>query len=820
MIRILFLLLSGMLCASTLSAQSPVRVTNGRIALGTTMRTNYDAWMYFHCAVENTDTVSHKVTVRVSHDSVPGDTAGTYSTDFIAPPASKVNVKIPFMTSPVKEYDLKVFVDGRHLATGQANPALVSQLPARRRFAAFMNDSDDSPGSFVQLPVFKDKLFTNNFSSRRLAMNGADYNQFDCMIFYKPDFTKYPPDAFNAILEYVANGGVCVFMTPESVLAASKTPLEAMLPVNAVKITKVNAVKSFSLLAKKFKDYGGDGCKFLVSAPKQRSAVILEHENMPVLAVGNYGLGTVRIATLEISESSFAASRDAYQKVLQYLFSTQRLATDGTAFSPVLDEMTGFSIPSRQSVLTVSALYFCLVLVTGAICFALKKPLSAWIFTSIAACLAFVAILFYASVSFSGKSTVLARIRTHNAFPAGTLADYCAYFAESAETLDTQLYGGKVRFARIGVSHALRDMFGGIVKAEQPKNEFNPENTASYGAFPAGDTEASLNAIEFKVAENGRMGISGLAVRPRSSEQFLFTAQNFVSAGSADSTAASPPVLETDHEGNLTLHPYNPPDDMFGETTPDAAFLIMPSGIRELEKTADGAYILAQGRGVVSSPRAQRRAEALRLARRSGVPYLAFQTPARETELESENHFNVQGFDFTLIPCKLAFPAKNFTLPPEFSTPFAPDAVTTPLLRGNTIVKNLTLEADGMKHSFAFSLPAYLNGVFTPVTLKLELEGALPRSANVSVALRVPSAGGGFVSIPPASQKGGIFEFTSIPVSPDGVYSFELRTDASAQDENADFDDTAFLRRPKWILRGLRLSADGTLSVDKIPLEL
>lgn len=386
-------------------------VDRANLRYGFSPRIKRFSWGILSCRIQNPDSKPYNVEIRfVDANRGAINQKSVFADSVYVPAKTVINYKAPVMTEDAEEYRLEVFIDGREQK--KSDSFIISLISGNSTYLVILNDSEDvSLGAFATAPQFKGKYALSNFMARTPPAPWILLKKAAGVVIVQPDFSKYTAEAYQAILDYVQQGGNVVFADPQGVIAASKTPLSVLLPVKPLRIRKISKLDSLSRLIPEFKSFK-EPTDFLESAPVGEGINLVEKDGMPVFRWKRYGLGTCRFAAVPITKIPYDSSVTWY-KILSMFIAHQTISNNLASAVPALDEMTGFSVPGIDKVRTLFFIYFLLMVIPLGLGIFLKRTGLAWIITGLITVCFSVYILKSAASSHSKQSgTFLSFIET------------------------------------------------------------------------------------------------------------------------------------------------------------------------------------------------------------------------------------------------------------------------------------------------------------------------------------------------------------------------------------------------------------------------
>ena len=346
---------------------------------GHSQRIKRFSWGNLSCQLTNPDSKPCNIELRFV-DSLRGTVNNNtvFSETVYLPPETVIQYNTPVMTENSDEYKIEMFVDG--VEKQKSDPFFIRLMSGNSSYLPILNDSDNlSFGSFATAPEFKGIFAVSAFPVETPNFSWSMLKKASSIIIVRPDFSRYSSDKLCAILDYVYQGGNIIFADPVGVIEASKTPLSVLLPVVPLRIRKITTLEPLHKILPGFKKFAGS-VDFLESVSSGNGVDFLKDRDMPVFRWKKYGLGTCRFSAVPLTRNSFS-NNDTWLKILSMFFAHQSISNDLSTAVPVLNEMTGFTVPGIESVRKILLIYFILIIIPLGLGLFLKRTIAAWIIT-------------------------------------------------------------------------------------------------------------------------------------------------------------------------------------------------------------------------------------------------------------------------------------------------------------------------------------------------------------------------------------------------------------------------------------------------------
>lgn len=240
-IFVLFLLShTGVVLSAQDMTISGARITTGAKKLSVLPR-GAGAFLCFE--LENTGETDQYVIVSIRSALAKGKDQ-FFSAEFFAPAKSVQQCQFPFQLDGSGSYTISS--DG---SAAIANPEINIQ-PLQEREILNLTVTDEplytgftSVNGYSHLKGFTEHCFVETASADTLPTAAHQLEHYRSILLYKTDFGKWYAKSFDAVLEYVKNGGTLCFGTPQDAWNALETPLAGLVPLKFrdLKFQKTNS---------------------------------------------------------------------------------------------------------------------------------------------------------------------------------------------------------------------------------------------------------------------------------------------------------------------------------------------------------------------------------------------------------------------------------------------------------------------------------------------------------------------------------------------------------------------------------------------------
>lgn len=248
--------------------------------------------------LENTGNKDRYLTVTIRSDTAKGEEE-YFSAEFFAPAKSVQQCQFPLQYDGSRTYTIsangEAQIPDNELAvfTGVQASLLHLTVTDEFYFSGVTTVTD-----YGNLAGFPNRCAVERIPGCELPMASLQLEPYRVILLYKTDFGKWHAKSFDAVVEYVKNGGTLCFGTPQDAYNALITPLAKLVPVKSFdpirkKETAANKVlrlkKNVAVSLTVVPMVPVDGAKTM------RSPGFLEKQ---------YGKGVVRVSSFDIWQSA------------------------------------------------------------------------------------------------------------------------------------------------------------------------------------------------------------------------------------------------------------------------------------------------------------------------------------------------------------------------------------------------------------------------------------------------------------------------------------------------------------------------------------
>ena len=660
---------------SPLSAVPDVSALSIRI--GSSHKIRHHSWATFSCLLKNPDKTTEDMEMRLIDKLHGAYQQNTLCTDIVTiPPETSIYYSAPVLIENAEEYYIEKFIDGRR--TGKTDSALFSLVTGRASPLPVFNDSlSVNFGSFAGMPEMENRFKMTYFSSRQQLRKWGLLERADFAVIVAPDFSKYPAAEFQAIIDFVKQGGTLLFTDPAGIKAAIETPLAPLLPFLPMKTRKIQQLPELRTLSPGFKSFAYP-VDFLECIPSGNGISLLKLGEFPLVRWKKFGLGSVRAATFPLGSDCFSSQED-WNNLMRLFFSDLQLKDDTSKVNEALDEMTGFTIPPLSSVRLTVLIYLLLLAVPVLLGLFLKKTVYAW-WTAAALSIVFASFIIFSASGSSRKKKGIFLSFVEIIVPGNDSAPTRGFYS---------LMSSNDSVATITPSAATDVLLSAI-----------PPSESNLIFIMQGNQKAP--ALEI-VSKNGRQGIPALNLPVNTPRQFHAL---FSSAAAQHPLKYKHPVIHYTEKG-IVFDTWTIP----GNLHPDTAWLQLPAGSIPLSVGKNTLTMKASGRAAFKPDTIQ---QIVREFSVNGVkktsPVLVLSEDREESLLISHSDFLSHGKRLVFLPVTESIDKENILIPGEMIS-FVPGDPSVRLIMSGNRLKPSLFARTSASFLFRFHLPAYFSNI-------------------------------------------------------------------------------------------------------------
>ncbi len=685
-----------------LPVEAKVKVSQPTIRQGGTLRVQRYSVAILKCKIANPDPKPHKVMLRLLADSGYSGNQKNFYSDVVAVPAkTEIIYETPVVVETSEKYSLEAYMDGQKLYGG-SDSTLLKLLPIRSFQIGMLNDSGErSFGSFNQLPEFKKKVFTMSMAQHTFPENWLPLRELQAIVVVEPDLKDYTAAQYQALLDYVYQGGTVIFANPEILPEIAKTPWADLLPVQPVRIRKIKDLPVLKKLVPGFRGWDSHQAAFLESQPLGDGVTLMADGEFPVFRWKKYGLGSCRFSAISICDKDLP-DKKVWTSLCKYFVNNPALYANEEEFNQCLDEMTGFPVPELSVVKGLLLAYFillALVLIAGKL---IRRSGLAWM------CGAILAMLFtYYVLNRSGsgkgpKGKILSALEiTYPGNSSIPKEGYYAFFSDS---------DGKVNISMPETASVISSI---------PPDRLSLMRFSAPGQKNKPSSGMAVRITKSLVVQrkSGMPVLDKMAMSKNSSRQFRLIAAE---------TEAKPENQTGQAKIVFGGKPFKftkwkiPAGEEF-----EYALLMLPNRILNL--TREGDYLTLSGSGEVmfSSDVIMNAVRGcLTEAVRKSSPALVLVGRLKETSLKLPENTMVQGRKLKIYPVSEVCDGTTVELPADMVVLSSGDTSARMIMPGN-FLKNQMESRGAITYCFKFQVPPVFSRI-KPDEIKVELAYSNP----------------------------------------------------------------------------------------------
>lgn len=357
---------------------STLRITGGGNAVSLPPRSGV------YCEFILVNRTNRDETVRISiHSAEQGkdaDRDACFRADVFSPACSEQRCRIPFQLDQTRNYRLGV--SPRRVSVPA--PELYSMFSRNdERLYALLTDSRTLIGTFSGIRAFRGKALVYPMRASEIPQHGHVLESFDAVLLDRTDFSAWSSFSFDAVVEYVQNGGTLCFPCGETALAAAETPLAALLPVVPVALSREYSFPEILKRSGGYFAYPFSALPFVISKMRPGAETVLSGNGFPLFAEWKYGKGTVRFSAVDLASPALRECRggEAWAALLIPFFQGEKIPPRKLRYTAprIHSSFWKISASSAQSMFAVLAgiVLFLLAVIVAVRSF-VKKRFVAW----------------------------------------------------------------------------------------------------------------------------------------------------------------------------------------------------------------------------------------------------------------------------------------------------------------------------------------------------------------------------------------------------------------------------------------------------------
>ncbi|OGV37668.1 MAG: hypothetical protein A2020_14955 [Lentisphaerae bacterium GWF2_45_14] len=681
--------------------QEKINVSGASIRSGYSLRVPRYGYGALSCRIENGDKVPHNVSIKLIMEDGFGQSQNNLFTESLAVPAfTSMNYESPVMLESSERCRIEAFVDGKRLS-GTDQQIIVKLLSGKDIQIGILNDDTEASfGPFVQLPEYKDKYFSVDFSAETCPSEWFRLKDLTALIVTKPDLQKYSSSQFQAILDYVYQGGTIIFAEPETALKAAKTPLAELLPVIPLRIRRIGNLTELKKLIPSFKGWPAHDAIFLESESSGDGFDILREGDYPLFRWKKYGLGSARFSAISLAENNFS-NKQVWEKLVEEFFKHQAFFLSEDSFSECLDEMTGFPVPGTWFIKLLLAIYFSTFGGLAAWGLWKRKSAEAWLAATGVAFIMTFFILVKAETVTGKKGKILSSVKIK--YAGGTSEpsiNYCSFFADRDMLLSIGTGLENVSISTIPPSKASLLPSGISMMAM---------NSAQYNA--QGGSAPKIKSPMEILRKNGTQSIENLKIPTKTSRQFKVSSTG---PGTPLDESTGPSLSYSDRDITFSW-------GKLDATKKERAFLLFQDGIVELSRKSGSVPVdMAKSSFIETDAVARTLRDAIESGMTRNAPCVALVTGSSSSNMQLPANTFIQGKNIEIIPVTENSQAPTINIPAQEIVLVAADTSTRMVMPGNRIL-NFMESRGALLYMFKFTLPPAFSRI-TPEEITVNLQ--------------------------------------------------------------------------------------------------
>ncbi len=698
LLKTVFLAAAALIPALACRCADVVEVSRPMIKVGMSPLIRPFSAATFSCHIVNPDARPHRIGLRIYPEGTIESSRNIFSDDVDVPAETVLDYGSEIIFENAERYFLSVYVDG---VKGQKadEDIMIKMITGKTVQIAVLNDSYTvSLGAFTIAPGFKGKYNVYHFSARNAPSNWSMYKRVSCLVIVEPEFDRMTCSRYQAILDYVNQGGTVIFAYPPALFKAAQTPLAQLLPVTPVKLRKIHELKPLGRLIPEFNGWT-KAVDFMEAVPKDDSVVLLSEDNgLPVFVWSKAGFGSCRFSAIPICENMYE-EKTVQLKLLKRHFVQQELYNEPGGFISALDEMTGFSVPGTPVVLRIIAVYVLILLVVHVAGAVLRRHGAAWIISIVAAGVVTVVVLADAGKSVESKGSLFSGIELMTAgTESSPVETYYSVFSTSDRTVDIRSPDADTLLSSISPGDSSYGFVSMAALAGGPQSNFQKVKMVQEGGAQA----PSSPLISGR--DNGYCAIKGLDLKALTVREFHAFAKG--AFGSLPRLEDLPEISYS--ERGPSMKPWKVPQ----EFKPEHAFLVFSDGVLPLSINNGELSLEAGSEGMFSTDTtAKRLNDAIHDGARKGTPGIALVEKIGKSIIPPPEKASTQGRRIIMLPALEKLGAETVTVNPEQIPLTAGDSSTRIIISGNKLKKDDVGLYSSSEYLFKFQLPPSFSAI-------------------------------------------------------------------------------------------------------------
>lgn len=295
------------LVCSAVFAQELI-ITKSRITTGgkTTSLLSAGSGGYVCFELENTGNRDRYLTVTIRSEAAKG-TDDCFSAEFFAPAKSVQRCYFPFQYDGSRNHTIS--------ANGEAQIAInelsvftgVKSVPLHLAVTEeFYISGTSTVTDYASLKGFAGPCAVERIPCNMLPASSLPLELYRVILLYKTDFGKWHAKSFEAVEEYVKNGGTLCFGTPQDAYNALLTPLAKLVPIKS--LSRITEKETPAKTVLNLKNHVSVSLTVMPMEPVAGAKTM----RSPGFIEKKYGKGVVRVSSFDIWQSAEILAEAGY----------------------------------------------------------------------------------------------------------------------------------------------------------------------------------------------------------------------------------------------------------------------------------------------------------------------------------------------------------------------------------------------------------------------------------------------------------------------------------------------------------------------------
>ncbi|RMD74014.1 MAG: hypothetical protein D6820_17610, partial [Lentisphaerae bacterium] len=372
----------------TQEPKAQVEKKGGSINYNGSRRIPSYSWARVDYSLKNN--LEKKVRARIRTTPINQRNLTIYDADWQLPALRKVIFGHLITVGAVNTYAVDLFVEGQQLTDANARVNNIRLSHPTDHYLLFLNDDPDvGYGNFARNDSLGKHYVTVMCSADKAPRHWAGFDYTAGVFVFRPNFERYSWRQFEALRQYVAHGGTLVFIDPQGVVAATKTPLRDLVPVTPVMLHRVDRLTCLKTLGGRELLWKKDGGFFLEALAGKDAFVSLKEGEYPVACWRKVGLGIVGATMFSPSDDllrsgEFSDEFNLFWRHILHFADRDTFITSSRDIylARAIDKLTGIKIPSAAQIKKMVGVYLLLIVgivIAGVL---LRRHITAWLVLS------------------------------------------------------------------------------------------------------------------------------------------------------------------------------------------------------------------------------------------------------------------------------------------------------------------------------------------------------------------------------------------------------------------------------------------------------